>query len=164
MKKYTDYIKENQFNNYITSILKITKGNKAQSDFYEWMLKNTKQIKLTPIDKIPELKGIRDMISPEKKMCYMNASKVVMDFNNKIEYVEGQRYVFGIPVEHAWNKIGDKYFDVTEEIALGGTRMNDEYYSIVELSYTQLLKHLWKAKVYGGLIHKKYEETLKGKK
>jgi len=59
---------------------------------------------------------IKTRIRPKKRECYKNALDVARYLN--CEYVEGMMQCY-IGIDHAFNKVGDKYIDVTKEFALG---------------------------------------------
>jgi hypothetical protein len=58
----------------------------------------------------PELKDLMGLI--EMKMCFNNTARLVMHLGEEARYCLG--YAAGIiPVEHAWLKLDDKYYDLT---------------------------------------------------
>jgi len=74
---------------------------------------------------------IKEKVRPEKKNCYANslhAAEFLREYD--VRYCEGWLLLHGFPIEHAFNKVGDEYFDVTEEFALNG---NPEEYTYVVL-------------------------------
>lgn len=74
---------------------------------------------------------IKQRVRPEKKNCYANslhAAEFLRDYD--VRYCEGWLLFHGFPIEHAFNKVGDEYFDVTEEFALDG---NPEDFTYVVL-------------------------------
>lgn len=64
---------------------------------------------------------VKIYVRPEKKNCYANALHVAEYLReHDVKYCEGWLIMHGLPIEHAFNKTGDTYFDVTEEFALDG--------------------------------------------
>ena len=62
----------------------------------------------------------------------------------------------GIPIEHAWNKIGDVYFDVTSEIS--GIK-HKEYISIIELNSDKIWKYADETGFYGPFMSSCFLDT-----
>ena len=54
-----------------------------------------------------------------------------------------------IPIEHSWNKIGDIYFDVTQEIK---NIKFEGYTSIIELNEEQVCKYMEITGRYGSYL------------
>ena len=154
IRRFFDFVKESFGIDYIKNISDFTKNNGIQGDFFQWQTNNAKEI---TISKTP--KGI-DKGFPRKRECYKNAFKVVSDnYNNEILYVEGIIIFHGIPIEHAWNKIGDTYFDVTAEI--DGSKY-EEYISIVEIGYDKIHEYAYKTGHYGSYLKSSFEDRVKG--
>lgn len=122
---------ESKLKEHLHLLQSITSGK--QQLFFEWQFNNSKECK---VEKTPkEIKKGK----PQIKQCYQNSVDVVL-LNENVKYCEGFVLFMGIPIEHAWNKIDDKYFDVTSDFALkdrGGLK-GEEYLSIVELSKEEL--------------------------
>lgn len=60
---------------------------------------------------------IRQVIKPKPKECYRNSHLLCEAFPERILYCEGKTNV-PIPIDHAFNKVGDAYIDITFEFAL----------------------------------------------
>lgn len=60
---------------------------------------------------------IRHVIKPKPKECYRNSHLLCEAFPERILYCEGKTNV-PIPIDHAFNKVGDAYIDITFEFAL----------------------------------------------
>ena len=134
--------------------------SEKQKDYFEWQKKNSKSITKSHISELSE--EDQNRLAGEKfsvKMCYKNASEVCAIIPGA-KYVEGYVSFMGIPIEHAWNKIGDKYIDVTKDQVLKGDEFK-EYLSVIELSHMELLSHLEKTMVYGDLIKEVYKQEKK---
>lgn len=65
-----------------------------------------------------EIELIRRTVRPVVKGCYRNAHLLTLLFPDRVQYVEGKTNAF-IPIDHAFNRVGDKYIDITFEFALG---------------------------------------------
>lgn len=70
----------------------------------------------------------------KSKQCFDNAYAYVIN-NPESSYVVGYVTVHGVPIEHAWIKSNEKYFDITFRPA-----DENEYYSLFELSFDKLLE------------------------
>lgn len=87
------------------------------------------EIKVLPYNNLIDINKL-DYIYLLPNKCFDNARYISNIFN--CEYVEGEVYIenIGIFFIHAWNKINDKYFDVT--YSLFNTTANCRYFPIVE--------------------------------
>lgn len=84
-------------------------------------------------------------IKAKPKECYMNALAVCLE-NPHIEYVEGFIEVHGVPIEHAWNCLNGKHFDLTSE-ALG--QLDCPHQSIMVIPGNSVIKFAAKSLVSG---------------
>lgn len=81
-------------------------------------------------------------------------------FPDRVKYVEGRFTVCGLfSTEHAWNKVGDKYIDITMEIALERNPAEEEYIAWGEYEESEILPYLFESKVYGGIYEQKFLEN-----
>lgn len=147
---------------YLESLVELTKSGKM-SAFYEDSLANLKVVKIVPLHEAltaDEVDRVKRFIRPEKKMCYKNAMSLCAMFPEKVEYVEGYFTCCGLPLEHAFNKIGDKYVDITAEFLLGFDK-DVEYGSVCECSYKEACKATVKNGYYGNVYRTKFFDTLK---
>lgn len=64
-----------------------------------------------------EIELIRRTVRPVVKRCYKNAHLLTLLFPDRVQYVEGKTNAI-IPINHAFNRVGDKYIDITFEFAL----------------------------------------------
>ena len=77
-------------------------------EFRGWLAGRARAVAITPMRDIPVLQGIH--VKARENECYANASAVVQMVPGSV-YVEG---FLDIPLSrHAWNKIGETYFDAT---------------------------------------------------
>lgn len=74
---------------------------------------------------------IRRTVRPVVKGCYKNAHLLTLLFPDRVQYVEGKTNVF-IPIDHAFNRVGNKYIDITFEFALGLDPTQYEYVAFGE--------------------------------
>lgn len=78
-----------------------------------------------------EIELIRRTVRPVVKECYKNAHLLTLLFPDRVQYVEGKTNVF-IPIDHAFNRVGNKYIDITFEFALGLDPTQYEYVAFGE--------------------------------
>lgn len=155
IKRFVDFLKESYLIDHIKLVANFTKNNGKQGEFFQWQVDNAKEIKISPTPKDVK-KG-----NPIIKECWRNSFKVVSEnYNKDILYVEGFVKMVGIdvPIEHAWNKMGDIYFDVTSEIR--GVKY-EEYISIIELDTDKIWEYADKSKHYGSYLRTHFEKLIK---
>lgn len=133
-----------------------------QKEYYERMIADATPVRITPLSEVfneYEINMIKRVIKPEAKQCYKNASDLCVLFPDRVKYVEGRFTVCGLfSTEHAWNKVGDKYIDITAELVLNNNINEEEYVALGEYEYEETLSYLLKSKVYGGVYEQKFLE------
>lgn len=135
-----------------------------QKAYYERMLADATPVRITPLSEVFDeetIRMIKEAIDPQTKQCYQNATMLCTMFPDRVKYVEGRFTVCGLfSTEHAWNKVGDKYIDITAELALGHTNLNEEeYVSLGEYDDNEVLSYCIQSKVYGGIYEQKFLEN-----
>ena len=121
--------------NHMTKIGSIVSGK--QKKFWDWKVSHAKPVKCVPVEEVltpQEIERIK-ALTPMMKECFKNAASVVM-----FAHIEGVAYVEGelgigniIGIEHAFNRRGDKYFDVTLELGAGRDVRGEDYVSVLEV-------------------------------
>ena len=86
-----------------------------------------------------EIELIRRVVRPEVKGCYRNAHLLTLLFPDRVRYVEGKTHTV-IPIDHAFNRVGDKYIDITFEFALELDPTQYEYVAFGEFRRALLRK------------------------
>lgn len=117
---------ENNIAQYLRLALSVSSDE--QQEFFQYQLDHLQQITLSPIPK-KYRRYINSHCTP--KGCWNNSLKLSLKYP-EVEYCEGWILVHGIPIEHAFNKIGDQYFDPTI------MRENFEYYLVQVLNFEDL--------------------------
>ena len=115
-----------------------------QKDFYLSQLSDAKQVEVVSIYDVfdkDEIEEIKYVVNPEKKMCYKNAHHLTLLYPEKVKYIEGRMSFLGLPIDHAFNKVGDKFVDITLELALEERVEEREYLMFAEYD----IKQIWKA-------------------
>lgn len=125
--------KENFIIGQIRQIASMTSGR--QKEFFTFKLEHAKEVAPVSIRDVftaEEIERIKREVRPEKKHCFKNATLMAQYFPDVV-YVEGELGIMGvIGTEHAFNRKGDKYFDVTMEMCLGKDVTKESYVSILE--------------------------------
>lgn len=135
----------------------------VQSALFKQKAKDATSVEITSIYDIfspEEIKQIKKYVKPQMKQCYKNAYHMADFFEDLgVEYVEGYLNMNGLPIEHAFNVIDGKYFDITMELVTNKkyptNRTNDTYVSIGTFSVNEVRKILVQNEFYGQI----YETT-----
>ena len=78
-----------------------------------------------------------------------------------VRYCEGKTFAF-IPIEHAFNRVGDKYVDITFEFALQDAELLEhEYVVFGEYDLRTLERIIRKTGYYGDIYRNIYIERVK---
>lgn len=108
-----------------------------------------------------ELEIIRDILKPQPQQCYRNAHLLCQLFPERVRYCEGKTFAF-IPIEHAFNRVGDKYVDITFEFALQDAELLEhEYVVFGEYDLRTLERITRKTGYYGDIYQNVYIERVK---
>jgi len=143
---------------YLEGLVKITSGK--QQDYFRAQLNAAKPVKVESLHSVLSLDEIRVVkrLGIKVKECYHNAWKVATTIPG-VKYVEGYTFLYGIPIEHAWNEKDGKYFDVTEELALQN-KLNSDYTVILELDELEVYKYAEKTGHSGSYIQIWFKENI----
>lgn len=133
-------------------------GDTEQGRFYKAKAEKAKSITLTSVKELfseEELKQILRSVKPEIHGCFATAQRLSLYYG--FTYVEGEWGVGGgFGIEHAFNRKGDKYFDLTSEIVLNKIVNEEEFISIAEFSSDFVRKSLLELQSFTALIPYKY--------
>ncbi len=146
----------------------------VQQELYKQKIKDADSIDVVPLREVfseDEIKEIRKRIKPQPKMCYENAYKLCdrFEYENKhdIKYCEGYLNLFGLPIDHAFNKVDGKYVDITVELALNKkiSSDGDTYVILGEYDINKVREILVQNGFYGDIYNtiflNKYNENIK---
>lgn len=152
--------KENFMISQMQRIASITSGR--QREFFNFKLRHAKEVAPVSIRDVftaDEIERIMEEVKPKKKQCFKNATLITQLFPDVV-YVEGEFGFAGvIGIEHAFNRRGDKYFDVTAEICLGSDVTKESYISILEEDDKDALTWFnMDTKTYGAYIPYYYDK------
>ena len=149
----------------IEAFASLASGN--QKEYFRGLLNAAKPVEVVSIKDVftkEEIKMIKRLVSPKKKMCYRNSHLLTLLFPDKAKYVEGRFSCsfIGLPIDHAFNRVGDKYVDVTVELALKEDVTEHEYIEFAEYDAEQIESAAYETGYYGE-IYKFYWMKRKNK-
>lgn len=146
----------------IVLMLRCSKG--GQRTYFETMLSHLQPCKVVPCSKVFHLKDRRWIQKMVKaKQCYRNAYKVCEHFadrETKPEYVEGKVLVCGLPIDHAWVKVGDYYIDPTFEFALCKDVKKERYAALQTFPLWLVRDYQLQTQVYGDIYRRWLTEQI----
>lgn len=145
---------------YLTKIRDLMSEGRQRA-FAQAKVDAAREVVITPISEIftkDEIAMIA-MVGIRKKECWKNATLVTTIFPD-VDYVEGLINTFGLPIEHAFNRRGDKYFDVTFDLLFPGDKER-EYCAILELTATEVMERVIKQNYYSDMFAQIYFENVK---
>lgn len=168
IKTYSQFIEEKN-EHYASAVIdnlkliaSVTDG--YQRDYYEQMLKDARIVKCSSVYDVfneDEIARIKKLVRPKKKECYANAYHLTSCGIPNVLYCEGYMSLKGLPIEHAFNKVGDKYVDITAELALGEDVDGNEYVLLGEYDGDTALQTMAEDGYYGGVYNKMFLKNLK---
>ena len=136
----------------------------GQRKYYDAMLKNAKNVECVSLSEVfteREIRLIAKAINPREKECYRNAHLLTQLFPDRVRYVEGQTAVCGISIDHAFNKVDDKYVDLTLEFCLKENIKEKEYLSIGEYDIKTITEVALETQYYGDIFRNIFIKNLK---
>lgn len=166
VRKYNEYRLlesaggDNPIVRYVSEIASISSG--AGKDYYSQMLKDIKPVVVHPLREIfteDEIGRIRRAVHPKQKACYENAfhfSSRLGELGREILYCEGFVTVFGLPIEHAFNKVDGVYVDITLELALNDDLSDRNYAVLGEWTDSKALAVMAKEGYYGEVYRQEF--------
>lgn len=148
-----------KFYDYYDMEISACEGSK-RAEFIQSIKADLKPCKVVSIRELfndLQIDAMRTLV--EQKQCFKNAfqiADVIRHWDGSIKYVEGRVLVANfLPIEHAWNKVGDKYFDATFELALGYDVTKESYAMLQEYKVSKVREVLLQRRYYGEIY---YEE------
>lgn len=140
-------------------------------DFWRWQREVAEQVLIgsyTAIgdgDREEQLRLYIETTPPQIKACYETAVRVSM--LTGCDYVEGWACGF-IPVQHAWNAVGDHHFDLTDEVALAGLDdhpgLDSHYIKVLRLTPKEVACWMMRTRQSGDFMTPYWVETVLGEK
>ena len=133
-----------------------------QKAFYRQMLDDARQVDVVPMSDVftkDEIDLIKWVVKPQSKQCYRNAHLLTLMFPTRLKYVEGHMNVCNVlTTEHAFNKIGDKYIDITMELALGQDPSGIEYVALKSYDKDDIERIASETGMYGGMYEYEFRK------
>ncbi len=134
--------------------------DKKQSGFFEHKLWRAERVKVSSVYDVLSKKQVDEIqrLRPKVKECYRNSLLVSQHFSG-VSYVEGMVHSI-IPIDHAFNKFEDKYFDITFELVLGLPVEDYPYVSLIELSPEEAFRMTYSSASFGNCFTENYKELV----
>lgn len=132
-------------------LMKKASATSRQIQHYEEILKIGESLKCVSAFDVLEdyqLEYIEHVLKPEPKECFRNAHLLTEAFP-EITYCEGLAAVPFV-IDHAFNKVGDAYIDITFEFALGDNPRQYDYFKIAEYEADEIAEAAFNTGYYGG--------------
>ena len=167
--KTTDMEELKKFYDYYDMEISACKGSK-RAEFIQSIKADLKPCNVVSVRDLFTKEQIKIMETlVERKQCFGNSFRiadVIRHWDGSIKYVEGRVLVANfLPIEHAWNKVGDKYFDATFELALGYDVTQESYAMLQEYKVSKVREVLLERGYYGEIYYEeKANEFFKGYK
>ena len=137
--------------------------SERQAKFYRRMLQDIREVRLVPMSEVltkEQILLIRSVV--EKKQCYKNAYKIAQLVPG-VRYAEGLNFISKIvPIDHAFNICGGKYFDATFEICLHKDVTKEEYGVYADYSVEEVADVLLQNNTWGDVYRTKIVQELEG--
>lgn len=133
-----------------------------QLSFYQAVIADAHDTPVVPLSKVftaEEIELIRSVVRPQAKMCYRNAHMLTSLFPSRTLYVEGKMSLcgMGFGIDHAWNRVGDCYVDITAELALG-EKPKEQYLAFGEYPIATINRVCHKKGTFGEIYKSLYIE------
>lgn len=134
-----------------------------QQAYYERMAADAKPVQCVSVRDVftaDEICQIKRVLRPKKHQCYRNAALLTELFPGRVKYVEGFGWNRSVKVEHAFNRVGDKYIDITWEMVLNEDVTTYPYAALIEAERDEILADIQAHDNMTGdyYIHKYIEE------
>lgn len=131
-----------------------------RKEFLQAMKLDLKPCKVVPLKTILndyQIERIKRIV--EAKQCFKNAyhvAELIESMNGNAKYVDGRVLVADfLPIEHAWNKVGDFYIDATFELCLGHDVTKENYALLQEYNVSEVREVLLERQYYGEIYREK---------
>ena len=121
---------ENPIIKELEEFSKLRIGNELQQAYFEQLYKDAKPA---------EIRTIKKVLRPKKHQCFSNSALMTELFPDRCVYVEGFGWNTIYRVDHAINRVGDKYVDVTWELCLKLDVSSQPYAALIEASRDEVL-------------------------
>lgn len=138
----------------IEAIRKITSGK--QLEFYNRLRNDARAVEIVSVKEVFSESEIRliKALGLKKQQCFRNAHLLATLMPDRVKYVEGQITICDIVcIDHAWNRVGDKYVDITSELIPNNRIDASEYVAFGEYD-SEIIDKVTKSTGYYGDIYR----------
>lgn len=146
---------------FLKKFTMITDG--YQKKYYQRMLSDARVVKCSSVFDVlseDDILKIKRNARPKMKECYRNAYLATQCGIPDMLYCEGYTTCMGLPIEHAFNKIGDMYIDITAELVLDRDVSDDEYVVIGEYTPKEAFDVMGETGHYGGVYNELFRRSI----
>jgi hypothetical protein len=141
MKELTQTLNKPLFFTEVEQLRSISSGR--QKEYFTVLSKIIREIKVSKLSSVftlEQIDEIKRVVNPQQKQCYKNAQTFALLFK-QVHYSECRLDVEQIlSVDHAINKVGDKYVDITLELCLGENPEECRYTLIKDFDDNDVIK------------------------
>lgn len=142
-----------KFYQYFDLEISVCRGSK-RAEFIQAIRDDLKPCKVVSVRELfteEQVMLMENIVEP--KQCFKNAynlADIIRHPDGCVKYVEGRVLIANfLPIEHAWNCIGDKYFDATFELALGKDVTTENYALLAEYDLKRVREIILERKYWG---------------
>lgn len=120
------------------------------------IIKEIRVSKLADVFTKDQIDEIRRKVNPQPKQCYRNA-QIFASLFNRVQYSECRLDVENVlSVDHAINKVGDKYVDITLELCLKENPEDRVYILIKDFDFDIVRKVQQETQAYSNVYETLY--------
>lgn len=134
-------MKQNPIIDEIKRLASMGWPNPYQAAYFRQQAKDAKDVRCVSVAEVltpEETEKAKAIV--KKNQCFKNALLLAAAFPDRIQYVEGFVWAGMVKLEHAVNKVGDKYVDITYELALGLNPEGEIYASLIEADADEVIR------------------------
>ena len=157
MNELTNILDKPLFFTEVEQFKSISSGR--QKEYFTVLSKIIKEIKVSRLSSIftkEQIEEIRRLVNPKQKQCYKNAQTFALLFK-QVHYSECRLDIEQVmSIDHAINKIGDKYVDITLELCLGDNPENRRYTLIKDFTDKDVSKVQEETRSYANVYETLY--------
>ena len=129
----------------LSTMAQLTYADSHQNAYYTQLAQDAKEVEVSSVFDVftaDEVLTILRVVEPKKRQCYRNSALMTELFPDRCKYVEGYGWNGIFKVEHAFNRIGDKYIDITDELALGVDVSELPYVALIEADRDEIISDI----------------------
>ena len=129
----------------LNAMAQLTYADGKQNAYFNQQAQDAKEVEVSSVFDVftaDEVLTILRVVEPKKRQCYRNSALMTELFPDRCKYVEGYGWNGIFKVEHAFNRVGDKYIDITWELALGEDVSKLPYVALIEADRDEIISDI----------------------